>query len=344
MWVPPWDTIEPYEYKEKLHVRTYGTLTEGKLLSGLAGHSLCLDYFGLPSPEEAASGLSLHGEAPSSKWKLTAAQVSAMRASLKMSVELSAAGLDFEREISINKGQEVIYFSESVRNLRKMDHFFHWTQHVSLGPQFLSPESSAVSLPGTRAITYPHGYDEGKALLASGQEFTWPHAPLAKGGQVDLSRPFCQKGLGFVVAVLLDKTRELGFVAALNRDQQLLIAYCFRRCDFPWVAIWEENLAITAAPWKERTQARGLEFGTTPLPVARRESFTSGYVLGEPTQTVVPALGVKTVKYVAFLTKIPSELDQVREIIAHEDEIVISGAKSSNRCVIKAPAIRAYLS
>src|SRR3954452_6230608 len=52
LWVPPWPTIEPYEYKETSHKNIYGTITEGKLLSGLAGHSICLDYFGSPSEEE----------------------------------------------------------------------------------------------------------------------------------------------------------------------------------------------------------------------------------------------------------------------------------------------------
>ena len=52
LWVPPWKTIEPYKYRTRLHAGTYGTLTEGKLLSGIAGHSICLDYFGLPSQEE----------------------------------------------------------------------------------------------------------------------------------------------------------------------------------------------------------------------------------------------------------------------------------------------------
>ena len=150
----------------------------------------------------------------------------------------------------------MVYFKETVRNRRKSDHFFHWTQHVTLGPQFLTPDSS-ISLPGTKALTYLHGYDEGRALLSSNQVFEWPKAPLLQGGKIDLTRPFLRRGLGFVVATLLDKKSNIGFIAAVNRKLGLLIAYCFKRTDFPWVAIWEENLGIAAMPWNRRTQARG---------------------------------------------------------------------------------------
>src|SRR5262245_25783442 len=68
LWVPPWRTIEPHRYKATIHKKTYGAIAEGKLLSGIAGHSICLDYFGPPSVEEAKRGLSQHGEAPWSKW------------------------------------------------------------------------------------------------------------------------------------------------------------------------------------------------------------------------------------------------------------------------------------
>ena len=35
LWIPPWKTIEPYKYEEKKHKREYGSIVEGKLLSGV---------------------------------------------------------------------------------------------------------------------------------------------------------------------------------------------------------------------------------------------------------------------------------------------------------------------
>jgi hypothetical protein len=325
LWVPPWKTIEPHQYREKIHAREYGTLTEGKLLSGIVGHNICLDYFGSPSVEEAKLGLSQHGEAPWTKWTKSKLSLKQQSAALQLSVTLPVARLKFSRQIELRKNEPVVYFQETVRNLKKSDHFFHWTQHITLAPSFLSSDDAYTALPGTKAVTYPHGYDEGKALLTSGEEFRWPNAPLLKGGKVDLTRPFLQKGLGFVVGVLLDKKRDIGFVAAMNRKSGLLIAYCFKRSDFPWVAIWEENRGIAAAPWKQRTQARGLEFSTTPLPVLRREAFLSGRLFDEPTLTCIPAMDTKTVDYAALLTRVPKDFGNIRDIQVTEGRIVLYG-------------------
>jgi hypothetical protein len=343
LWVPPWRTIDPYQYRESDHAREYGTITEGKLLSGLVGHNICLDYFGSPSVEEAKQGLSQHGEAPCSKWQKTGIFLSKQRVRLAMSVRLPVCGLGFSREIELRKDETVVYFKEEVRNERKADHFFHWTQHVTLGLPFLSPDDAAVAIPATKGLTYPHGYDEGKALLASNKEFRWPNAPLAKSGTVDLTRPFLRKGLGFVVALLLDTKRQLGFVAALNRRLKLLIAYCFKRSDFPWIAIWEENMGIAAAPWKQRTRARGLEFSSTPLPLLRREAFLAGRLFDEPTMTCVPALGKKAVQYVAILTKVPNDFGIVRDIEFGKNQVLIYGGTTKDMVTVKASGIEAFL-
>jgi hypothetical protein len=128
-----------------------------------------------------------------------------------------------------------------------------------------------------------------------------------------------------VAGVLLDPHEEWGFVAAVNRRLQLLIAYCFRRAGFPWVAIWEENKAIEAVPWQSRTVALGLEFGTTPLPVSRRENFTArGPLFGVPTVACVPAREQKTVRYVALLAKLPEGFTGVRNITLDGETVVIA--------------------
>lgn len=340
LWVPPWSTIEPYEYSEKNHKKLYGTTTEGKLLSGIVGHNICLDYFGSPSVEEATHGLSQHGEAPSSRWKARNISVSRHAVLFEIAVRLPVAGLDFTREIRLEKDEQIIYFTETVQNLRKADHFFHWTQHVTLGPQFLSADEATVSIPGRKAITYPH--DEGNALLATNAEFMWPNAPLAGGGLTDLTKPFTHKGLGFVIAVLLDPEREIGFVAAVNRALGLCVLYCFKRADFPWVAVWEENQGIKAAPWKGSTQALGLEFSTTPLPVPRRESFLSDRLFGEPRSAFIPAMGAKTVKYVALLAKVPPGFTSLRDVALSGGEIHLLG-NGSQRIEIRASRVVSHL-
>jgi hypothetical protein len=337
LWVPPWPTIEPYSYRARRDAQQYGSITEGKLLSGLAGHSICLDYFGSPSVEESEQGLSQHGEAPSSRWIPASKRTTDSEATLILETRLAAARLLFERQITLRPGEPVVYFRETVANLAKADHFFHWTQHVTLGPPFLAADEVVVSIPGTKGMTFPHGYDEGKALLQDGKVFEWPNAPRKPEGTTDLTRPLSRQGLGYVAGVLLDPQLEWGFVAAVNHRLGLLLAYCFRRADFPWVALWEENKAIEAVPWRSETVALGLEFGTTPLPVSRRENFTRGGPLfNVPTVACIPPRREKTVQYLALLTKVPVGFGRVQSIVPQGVEVIVTGDAGSDP--IRVPA------
>jgi hypothetical protein len=335
LWVPPWKSIEPYQYRAEKHAATYGPSNEGKLLSGIAGHNICLDYFGPPSEEEAAQGLSTHGEAPSAKWQKTKLRATANEASLTLAVPLPVAGLRFSRQIRLLRGESVAYFEETVVNEKKADHFFHWTQHVTLSPPFLGHDTSRIAISATRGRTFSGGYG-GNELLASGRDFHWPFAPSRSGESIDLSLPFAQKGLGFLVSVLLNPRRQVQYIAALNQPHGLLMGYCFRRSDFPWVAIWEENMARTNAPWNGRAQTRGLEFGSTPSPVTRREAFAVAPLFGTPTFTTVPAKGKAVAKYLSFLAHVPEDFGGVRDIQVANNEILIQG--SGRRSSLHLPA------
>ncbi len=336
LWVAPWKTIDPQRFHPQRHVRLYGTPLVGRFLSGYTGHSLALDYFGAPSEEEARLGLSIHGEAPCLPWTRRSHSVSAREACLSLGVRLPAAGLQFERELRIRRGESVVYIVETAENKRALDHFFQWTQHVTLGLPFLAPGESQVFLPATQAKTWPLGY-EGKNLLADDKEFLWPWAPgRHRGERIDLSRPFPRRGTGFVSAALIDPRRERGYVAALNRSLGLLVGYCFRREDYPWVAVWEENRARTYSPWNRRTQARGLEFGTTPMPLGRAETFLAGPLFGVPRLTRVPARRQKQVSYLVFLTQIPPNWGIVRDIVLEKKFIVLLG--SARKGVLRLPA------
>ncbi len=338
LWVPPWKTIDPDRYRPEVHAHTYGPPITGRMVAGIAGHNLCLDYFGAPSGEEAKQGLSIHGEAPCLAWKKMGGQTTAKEAKLKLGVRLPVAGLRFEREMTMRRGEPVVYFKETVINEKKADHFFHWVEHVTLGPPFLERDHSRIFVSARRGQTFPHGY-EGKELLESSRDFRWPHAPGMDGRAVDISQPFTHPGLGFVVTLQLDPRREMEFVAALNIRHRLLIGYCFRRQDFPWMAIWEENKARTDAPWHGKTQARGLEFGSTPFPVGRREAFSRGPVFGAPSFSEVPARGRRSVDYVSFLAEVPADLVRVADIHPGAGGILVRGSTKQGKArTIRVPA------
>ena len=340
LWTPNWKSIEPFQYSARSHAKLYGPLTEGKLLSGIAGHNICLDYFGPPSEEEAAQGLSTHGEAPSLKWRKSSERLRAGQLSLTLSVRLPEAGLQFSREIGMRAGESVVYLKEAVTNERKLDHFFHWTQHVTLGPPFVAPEDGHVFMSATKGITSTDAYAE-KALLGFGKEFQWPLAPGRSGGEVDLSYCLTRTGSGIVASLLLDPARDVQFVGALNTRHRLLYAYCFHRADYPWVTIWEENCARASPPWNGRAQTRGLEFGSAPLPATRREAFARGPIFGMPTFSTVPARGRLTIPYVAFLAQLPEGFREVRDISLRKNEILVQGREPDQMVTIPASGLAA---
>ncbi|MEJ2009015.1 MAG: hypothetical protein P8Z30_12815, partial [Acidobacteriota bacterium] len=199
-----------------------------------------------------------------------------------------------------------------------------------------------VALPGTKGMTFPHPYGNGKDVLATSRGFRWPLALDSTGKSVDLTRTLLRPGAGFVAGVLLDSRNPLGFVAAVNLRHRLLIAYCFSRSDFPWVAVWEENQAIEGPPWKKRTQTRGLEFGTTALPVPRQEAYDIGALYGVPTFTSVPARGRKTVRYLAFLAEVPGEFTGIRTIGIEGSEIVVHGTSKGASVRVSAPGLSSF--
>ena len=324
LWEAPWPSVDPDRYRPRIHNRKYGPQFVGKFLAAFTGHTLCLDYFGAPSEAEVREGLCLHGEAPVSRWKVLQHSQSNTSATVLMESKLPNAGLKFQRELRIRRDETVVYVSETVCNLRSTDHFFHWTQHVTLGPPFLQAGESTVCVPAQRAITWPHGY-EGKSLLAGSREFSWPHAPAEDGSTMNISKPFLRSGTGFVAAALLNPERELTFVAALNFRLGLLLGYCFPRKAFPWVAVWEENCARQDSPWKGKTQARGVEFGTTPMPVGKREAFANGPLFGTPTFQCVPAMGKLRVNYAIFLAPVNAAWSEIVDIECGKQAITVVG-------------------
>ena len=340
LWIPNWKSMEPFQYRARAHAKRYGPINEGKLLSGISGHNICLDYFGPPSEEEAAQGLSTHGEAPSLKWRKSSARLRAGQMSLTLSVRLPEAGLHFSREIGMRAGESVVYLKETVTNQRKLDHFFHWTQHVTLGPPFVGPEDGRVFMSATKGITSPDAYGA-QALLAPGKEFQWPMAPARSGGEADLAHCLTRTGSGIVASLILDPARQVQFVGALNTRHRLLFAYCFRRADYPWVTIWEENCARESPPWNGRAQTRGLEFGSAPLPVTRREAFSRGPILGTPTSSTVPGRGRLTIPYVAFLAHLPEGFSEVRDISLSKNEILVQGKEPAQVVTLPASGLAA---
>jgi hypothetical protein len=288
LWTPPWPTIEPSAYQAGRH-REYGEGAEAKLLAGLLGHNVCLDLFGGPSAEEAAAGMTVHGEASVNEYSL---EGPALRTHLKQ------AGLAFERSIRLDG--DTVHFQETVENVTALDRPVAWTQHVSLGMPLLEHGKTRFDLTATKSRTYEGEFGD---LYARGADFEWPHAPARSGGQIDLRvYPDLRSSAGYT-AHLMDPSREHAYFTAYSPSLELSFGYGWRRQDFPWCGIWEENRSRQQTPWNGQTVARGMEFGVSPMPETRRSMIERGFLFDTPAFRWIPARTRVSVAYQARVRK-----------------------------------------
>jgi hypothetical protein len=299
LWSPPWPTLEPSHYDPHKHPQ-YGGNAESKLLAGILGHNLCTDNFGGPSEAEATAGMTVHGEAPVSRYEITVEGDT-----LTQRAEFAEARLRFRRSIRLPSGSRVATVAETVENLSAQDHPLAWTQHVTLGPPFLEKGRTQFRATATRSKVTESDFTNGKGYMKIGAEFNWPMVPCANGSEEDL-RVFTNRPVsGAFSTHLMDPAREVAWFAAWSPTHKLAFGYAWKQKDFPWLGIWEENYSRTQGPWNGVTLTRGMEFGVSPFPETRRAMIERGGLFGVPGYRWLPARGSVTAEYRLFL--LPAE-------------------------------------
>jgi hypothetical protein len=299
LWTPPWPSLEPSAYRAAPHPE-YGGNADSELLAGIMGHNLCLDIFGGPSAEEAAAGLTVHGEASVVPYDVTVAD-----GVLTQRAVFPRAQLRFARTIAF-AGRAGISIAEEVENLSAYDRPIAWTQHVTLGPPFLERGLTRFRASATRSKVIEYDFAGGKGYMRIGAEFDWPHAPMLNGGTVDM-RTFVDLPVSAAFSAhLMDPGQSEAFFLAWSPKSKVLIGYVWKSSDFPWLGIWEENHRRTAPPWNGQTLTRGMEFGVSPLPETRRQMIERGSLFGVPSYRWIPARQTLRVEYRAFVTTAPS--------------------------------------
>jgi hypothetical protein len=268
LWTPPWESIEPSSYDPRKHPE-YGADAESKLLSGIMGHNLCMDIFGEPSAEEAAAGLTVHGEASVALYEVTAT-----RTALTQRACLPQAQLRLERSIELD--QRTVRVAETVENESATDRPIAWTEHVTLGPPFLEKGATEFRAPATKSLVLEEG---------NGELHRFTDAPVSGG----------------FTTHLVDPARDTAFFVAWSPRSQVAFGYIWRRADFPWLGVWEENHSRKDAPWNGRTLTRGMEFGVSPVAETRRQMIERGNLFGVPAFRWIPARARVEVRYCAAI-------------------------------------------
>jgi hypothetical protein len=324
LWEASWPTIEPQSFSSRDHSTTYGDGAIGKFLCGYTGHALALGYFGMPSPTEEQQGLPLHGEAASAEWKAVSMVADDHSGTIAMEVSLPVYRLHIRREISLAFDALIACIKEVVTNRGAQETEFQWVEHAGFGEPLFTPGEASLFVSGKRGVTWPAGY-EGRELLANNTEYRWPYAQSIEGKPVDLSQPFLRDRTGFVAALLAGSARDDGFVAVHNRKHQLVAGYCFDSGIFPWVALWEENRAREHAPWKGRARVRGVEFGTSPMPLGLDHAQRMRTLFDVPVLTSLGGGSSTETRYELFLHRTPARWKQIENVSRCEGALVVRG-------------------
>lgn len=288
LWTPHWESIEPSTFNLSQHA-SYGGAADGPLLAGITGHNLCLDIFGGPSAEEAAAGLTVHGEA-----SVTPYLIDAHGERLLARADFPRSALAFERRLELRDATVVV--TETVTNVSDCDRPIGWTQHVTLGPPFLKHGATEFRASATRSKVFESQFGPADYLVA-GATFDWPNAPALDERRIDLQRYTDRTASSAYTAHLMDPSRSDAFFVAFDPEACLAFGYVWRRADFPWMGIWEENRSRPGSPWNNQEITRGMEFGVSPFPETRREMIERGRMFDTPTFRWIPARTAVTVEY-----------------------------------------------
>ena len=291
LWTPVWPTIEPAQFRPQQAKRWGGS----RLLASVSGHLLCLSHFGAPSAAEARLGCDTHGEAPVARWRLLGRDVTPQHARLRITCDLPVAGMAVERVLTVRPGSHLVDVVTEVRSVVDRDQPYTMCEHSSVGAPFLEKGVTMFDLSAGDGRTFPTVFSPEQRLKVNAP-FAWPDGPGARGETVDLrtiGRAY-RKNCDFTTQHM-DPERADAWASVVNPRQGVLLAYHWRRADFPWVGNWEENFGRTAAPWNGRSLVRGIEFANSPFPTTLAEAVSLCTLHGERTYGWLPARGsVKT--------------------------------------------------
>ena len=112
-------------------------------------------------------------------------------------------------------------------------------------------------------------------------------------------------------AHLMDEQTPHAFFTAWSPATKVAFGYIWKRADFPWLGIWEENHSRTGSPWNGKTLTRGMEFGASPVPESRREAVDRGRLFGVPTHRWLPGRTKLQTEYYAMLRRIDTPLESL---------------------------------
>jgi hypothetical protein len=305
-------------------------------LTGSLGHFVCVDGFGPASPEERAAGLPMHGEAHVTTFQVSAGKQTGGN-SLTFTAKLPIVQEVFTRSFRMVEGENVVYVDSQLENLMGFDRPVNWAEHATVAAPFLEPNVTTVEVSGSRSQTRPYvespaqgkGPNPTQRRLTSGQDFTWPMAPGLDGKTIDLRAIPEHPHYLDHATTLLDSSRRLGWVATFNSGKRVILGYVFKREEYPWVQYWGSYPADTQV-------VRGMEFGTQPYDLPRREIITNGPMFGTPVYRWLPAKSKIESHFLLFYARVPEGFQHVDDVRLENGRIVIEDRRAQRQVTLAA--------
>lgn len=288
LWTPPWTSIDPVAFDPAKNPE-FGNASDSRLLAGIMGHNLCLDIFGGPSAEEETAGVTAHGEG-----SVVAFEIAEGKNELTMIASMPLAQIRFERKIELHGSR--VRIQESATSLAAFDRPIGWTQHATLGPPFLERGKTQFRASATKSKVFEGEFGT-DAYLVAGAEFEWPLCPRKDRAWMDMRVMNIADVSSGYTAHAMDEAKEDSFFTAWSPASKIAFGYVWKRKDFPWLGIWEENHSRTGSPWDGKTLTRGMEFGASPYPESRRASVDRGNLFGIPSFRWLPAKATLRAEY-----------------------------------------------
>ncbi|MDX2266643.1 MAG: hypothetical protein NW208_00965 [Bryobacter sp.] len=283
------------------------------------GHFVCVDGFGPSSADEKKAGLEAHGEAHRLPWEKLGLVREGAKQTLRYRVTLPVVQETFRRQMELVDGEQVVYVESELENLLGFDRPVNWAEHATIGAPFLAPDITVVDASVGRCETRPHDKRPNNRTLAPGVEFTYPIAPRQDGSLRNLRTVPNPPNSMDHVGCLMDPNQEHGWVTAINTKERLMIGYLFRRAEYPWLQEW-----LNFPPSGQLS--RGLEFGTQPYDVSRRDAISRGTMFGVPTYRWLPAKGKIGSRFLMFWTRVPEGMDRVESVEWKAGSLSVKGA------------------
>ena len=297
---------------------------------GGLGHFVCVDGFGPVSEEEAAAGMSGHGEANKLVWSTVSTSNRGGMAAIAQAVQLPRHQEIYRRTITMLDGENVVRVHAELESLLDFDRPAVWSEHATIGSPFLERGVTVVDLSPNRAIVRPRDKPaRGRTRrLAQGQEFDWPMAPKTGGGETDIrTAPMEGESLDHT-GHLMTPSGEYAWVTALHPEKNLVIGYLFKTSEYPWLQTWENYVT-------DGLMSRGLEFGTQAFDLPRRQVISENRMFGEMLYRWLPAKSKIEATYLMFYAATPEGMQGVNEIELRGGRLELTDKRSGKTLTLE---------